>query len=214
MEKRNLPDRYADLRVEHGITQTELAKKLGLSKQGISFLESGARKLSAETLNLYADFFDVSTDYLLGRTDVRTTNVTVNEICKYTGLSEKALAAIVKLNKEVEESHFDNHVQKKYNHINALNYFLGNEDFVPFSFLISQVYQICKPDVQYNYNESNYIENFNNLSSLVPLFLERMNSNMITKPKYAAAQLVEAQNVLWKIFYDLIIQSFSESSDK
>lgn len=88
MEKRNLPDRYTDLRVEKGISQTELAKEFDCNKQYISLIESGDRDLSITMLERYADFFNVSTDYLLGRTDIKSTDTTMKSVCEYTGLNE------------------------------------------------------------------------------------------------------------------------------
>lgn len=91
MNKRSLSDRYMDLRIEKGLSQTELAKVLGCNKQYISKFEDGTRSLSMSMLVKYADFFDVSTDYLLGRTDIKTANIAVKEICDYTGLNEEAI---------------------------------------------------------------------------------------------------------------------------
>lgn len=95
MKKRNLPDRYTDLRVEKGISQTELAKEIDCNKQYISLIEKGDRDLSITMLERYADFFNVSTDYLLGRTDIKSTDTTIQSVCEYTGLSEKAIQLVV-----------------------------------------------------------------------------------------------------------------------
>ena len=45
----------------------ELGQKLNLAESTISGYENGNRKPDYDTLNKFADFFDVSTDYLLGR---------------------------------------------------------------------------------------------------------------------------------------------------
>lgn len=91
MDKRNLTDRYADLRIEKELSQTELAAALGVSKQIISAYENGDRPLSLDNLLKYADFFGVSADYLLGRTDIKTPKINVQKICDYTGLSENTV---------------------------------------------------------------------------------------------------------------------------
>lgn len=57
------------LRERNNISQIEFAKKIGVSNTVLSRYESGDRKPDYDTLQLIADFFDVSTDYLLGRTD-------------------------------------------------------------------------------------------------------------------------------------------------
>lgn len=59
------------LRNERKITQRELATLLNLSPSTIAMYETGQRKPDFQTLQKIADFFDVSTDYLLGRTDIR-----------------------------------------------------------------------------------------------------------------------------------------------
>lgn len=59
------------LRKENGLTQLELGDKLGLSKANISKYESNVHEPSIETLNKLSDLFNVSVDYLLGRTNVR-----------------------------------------------------------------------------------------------------------------------------------------------
>jgi transcriptional regulator with XRE-family HTH domain len=62
-------ERLVKLRVDKGLSQYELAKILKLSRGQISNYELGSRQPDYETLTQLADFFDVSTDYLLGRTN-------------------------------------------------------------------------------------------------------------------------------------------------
>jgi transcriptional regulator with XRE-family HTH domain len=65
------PARLRRLREEQGLTQSELGRRFGLSKQAISTYETGGSSPDKETLSRMADFFNVSVDYLLGRTDVQ-----------------------------------------------------------------------------------------------------------------------------------------------
>ena len=62
-------ERLKELRGEHGITQDQLSEKTGLSHGCIAMLEVEKRTPTAQTLNALADYFGVTTDYLLGRTD-------------------------------------------------------------------------------------------------------------------------------------------------
>lgn len=55
------------LRKEKGISQHELAKYIGISREAITNLEINKRKPDMEILIKLADYFDVSTDFLLGR---------------------------------------------------------------------------------------------------------------------------------------------------
>ena len=57
------------LRQARGLSQVDLGKRLNVSKQSISNWENDNIMPSVETLVQMADFFSVSTDYLLGRTD-------------------------------------------------------------------------------------------------------------------------------------------------
>ena len=57
------------LRKEKGATQADVAKFLGCFYQNYQSLEYGKTTPSASTLFQLAEYFNVSTDYLLGRTD-------------------------------------------------------------------------------------------------------------------------------------------------
>lgn len=60
-------DRLRELRTSKGLSQSELAKKLNVSKSTISMLEVGSRKPSWELMEQIADYFNVDLDYLLGK---------------------------------------------------------------------------------------------------------------------------------------------------
>lgn len=66
-----LPERLSELRLEKKMTHQQMASFLGITRQGYGNYESGKRDLDTQTLNTLADFFEVDTDYLLGRTNVR-----------------------------------------------------------------------------------------------------------------------------------------------
>lgn len=59
------------LREEKGLTQLQLALRLGLNQNSISRYESGQHEADYQTLIMFADFFNVSIDYLIGRTDTK-----------------------------------------------------------------------------------------------------------------------------------------------
>lgn len=65
-------DRFKQLREESGLTQEELARRLGVSKGTVGNYESGARTpRKLDDLNSLADYFNVEIDYLLGRSNDR-----------------------------------------------------------------------------------------------------------------------------------------------
>lgn len=74
MEQNNLAIRIVDLREKQGITQTELAKKMGLDKSSMSKIENGTRKVSSDELRKLSDIFEVSADYLLGTVSKKNNN--------------------------------------------------------------------------------------------------------------------------------------------
>lgn len=61
--------RLKQLRKENDVSQIKLAMDLNLSQNTISRYETGVREADYETLIKLADYFGVSVDYLLGRTD-------------------------------------------------------------------------------------------------------------------------------------------------
>lgn len=86
----NFTERLRQLRDESGKTQSQIAKELGLTPQAFSYFVNG-REPNYETLGKIADYFQVSVDYLIGKTEIRTTNLTKKAICEATALSEASI---------------------------------------------------------------------------------------------------------------------------
>lgn len=61
--------RLKELRKKKRMSQVALAMALNMSQNSISRYETGEREADYETLIAFADFFNVSVDFLLGRTD-------------------------------------------------------------------------------------------------------------------------------------------------
>lgn len=62
-------ERLKELRKSKKLTLKELGKMVGASESTISLYESGKRQPDYSTLQRFADVFEVTTDYLLGRED-------------------------------------------------------------------------------------------------------------------------------------------------
>lgn len=62
-------ERLLEQRLLLNLTQTEMAKQLNIKQPSYIRYENGSAESSYENLVKLADFFDVSTDYLLGRVD-------------------------------------------------------------------------------------------------------------------------------------------------
>ena len=61
--------RLKELRKRRGLSQLRLAMELGMNQNSISRYESSEREADYQTLIQLADYFNVSIDYLLERTD-------------------------------------------------------------------------------------------------------------------------------------------------
>ena len=62
-------ERLKSLRREKGLKQEELAKELGLTQRKISYWENGVTEPDLAALWKLSDYFGVSVDYLLGKSD-------------------------------------------------------------------------------------------------------------------------------------------------
>ena len=70
-----IADRISALRAQHNMTQTELAKRLGLTRSGVNAWEMGISVPSTQYIVELAALFGVSTDFLLGLSSEATLSV-------------------------------------------------------------------------------------------------------------------------------------------
>lgn len=85
--------RIKELRIAQGLTQVELAQKIAVSKQAVSNWENNNIQPSIDMLLKIADYFGVSTDYLLGRNNDCSLDV--------SGLSKEHIAHIRMIIKDI-----------------------------------------------------------------------------------------------------------------
>ena len=78
------PTRLRELLAPKGVTITALADKLEISRQAVSQYQDGSTQPNLQSLAEIAKYFGVSTDWLLGLTDMRTPNMDVRAIANYT----------------------------------------------------------------------------------------------------------------------------------
>ena len=64
-------ERLVELRTEKGLSQKTAAIELGISQALLSHYEKGIREFNLDFLCRIADYYDVTADYILGRTDSR-----------------------------------------------------------------------------------------------------------------------------------------------
>jgi transcriptional regulator with XRE-family HTH domain len=94
MPKNILGDKLKKLRKEKNLTQAELSKLLGLSKNYIAKVESGV-KPSMETFRKLADFFEVPIEYLVSENEDNTAVVPVR--------NKEILEALIEVDKMEHE---------------------------------------------------------------------------------------------------------------
>lgn len=63
-------DRLRELRIEKNISQQQLGNVVNVSKMAVSHWESGHSEPSIEQLIVISDYFEVTVDYLTGKTDL------------------------------------------------------------------------------------------------------------------------------------------------
>lgn len=85
----DLSVRLRQLRLDKRLRQDQVARLVGVSKGAISAYETDIRQPSYDVLIRLANLYRVSTDYLLGRTDDRTLDI--------SGLSAREVAIVSEL---------------------------------------------------------------------------------------------------------------------
>ena len=66
--------RIQDLRTDADLSQRELSEILHISQRSYSHYETGSRNIPVEMLIRLANYYDISVDYLVGRTDKKEMN--------------------------------------------------------------------------------------------------------------------------------------------
>ncbi|MBQ9673203.1 MAG: helix-turn-helix transcriptional regulator [Ruminococcus sp.] len=82
-------DRLRELREDNDLTQTQIANKFNVKQITISQYERGTRQVSLDILVKYAEYFNVSTDYILGLTNNPTPNYNIKNQVNIKGGKNK-----------------------------------------------------------------------------------------------------------------------------
>lgn len=129
--------RLKDLREDKKLSQAELAKAFGKSQVAISKYENGNRKVDYDTLNKYAEFFQVSTDYLLGTAQNAINSHVIENNFKNSGNSTMTINNINNQNKELSSDDIKQLKDKQLDHatylinlyVNAVEVWSDNQFF-------------------------------------------------------------------------------------
>jgi len=95
---RTLGDNLRNAREEKNLTQVEVARKTGIHNKTISNYENNVSSPDPETLKLFADVYETTVDYLLGRTPIKNAKGTWtnrDNVCvDVSDLPEEAVAKV------------------------------------------------------------------------------------------------------------------------
>ena len=97
MDGNKMGQRIAGLRKGAGESQEQLAASLGEVRETVKHWENGTRQLKAKAIVKLASHFNVSSDYLLGLREVKSTDITIQGVADYTGLSEEMIIDLHKI---------------------------------------------------------------------------------------------------------------------
>lgn len=101
-------NRLKELRLEKGLLQSDVAKVINKSDRLVGFYENGKRDMSTETLAILADFFNVSIDYLLGKSDIRKPDAEIKQEFEFAyhkeaeGLTDEEIADAIRFYKQIK----------------------------------------------------------------------------------------------------------------
>ena len=148
-------ERIKILRTERNLTQAALAHALGIAKTTLAAYEQDKNEPSNETFIKIANYFNVSADYLLGLTDVKTANANIAFIANYLGLTERSIAELHSYH-DIAKKYHNTHMMQK---LRILNMF-----FEPHCELLEHI-------TDYIYFSATHFKKFsdNSNSSLTPI---------------------------------------------
>ena len=107
---------------ETGLARQAIADEMGCDVSTITKHYNGTRNLTIDFIAMYARYFNVSSDYLLGLSEVRTVSPDTAMICRVTGLDDKAVRTLSEIN---EPTSFESPKEI----IKTLNYLIGELDY-------------------------------------------------------------------------------------
>lgn len=115
-------ERLRSLIDETGLARQAIADEMGCDVSTVTKHYNGTRNLTIDFIAMYARYFNVSSDYLLGLSEVRTVSPDTAMICRVTGLDDKAVRTLSEIN---EPTSFESPKEI----IKTLNYLIGELNY-------------------------------------------------------------------------------------
>ena len=168
------------LRKKHKLTQTQLAKNVGLSFSAISMYERGEREPDFETIERFADYFNVDFNYIMGKSQF-TTAIVQCDICgmryEATSLSEvehhnNNHTAFLLAQKHYGES-FVLNPNKEFSIRNDAFYIINNADKFKEHELKQAFYDFCRAHLSKSIRVNSYNLNHPEINEYVAMLLNQ-----------------------------------------
>ena len=181
--------------------QEEIAKRIGTSRQNIGNWLSGKAKPDIYSLAKIAKEYEISTDWILGLTDIKSPQTDIRLICRYTGLSEESVNS---LHNFTDSGDGDMLYSSKENEI--LNAVLSNEKFYK---IISSICFITL------FSDNHYKA----VEKMIPKIKEIIYGDIETKYKIVFLKIIVnmcgiKDSRFFSNEYNAVINDKSSSSDK
>lgn len=133
--------RLKQLRAEHNLTQTDLAKVLGIAKTTLAAYEQGKSEPNIDTIIKIADFFNITTDYLLGHSDGR--KLENQEIYEYLGLIDESIETL-SIFKQLENNKYTKNQLRNINVLlSDLDTLVSISDYLNTASIEDEQYVVC-----------------------------------------------------------------------
>lgn len=130
--------------LDRKVSQKELADKVGVSRQVISQYCNGVTSPNVETLKSIAEFFNVSSDFLIGLTSIPTTNTEDRAIHDKTGLSDAAIM-VLKKNKTLIDQIYEGKDGQLPNELQSVNMIIEEMEYVDNFIELFTKYRLFQP---------------------------------------------------------------------
>lgn len=202
--------RLNDLFEKENVKQCQLAEELGISTGVISDYRNGKKYPQEEILRKIANKFKVSTDYLLGKTELQSTDKNYKMIYDFTGLTDDAIFNLHDNKKMIEKNlgskcHSDDYFKQS---LKAINYLISNENetqiFYNIAVFLWKQYKTLEPDVLKELKKANPTQE--ELESLNMLFenkieiLDELNvRHYLSVEDLSSISIIHIQNELNKL---------------
>lgn len=176
LDNKIIGERLKACRESTGEKQIDIANLLNAQRQIVSYYETGARMPNIEDLALLAKHFNTSVDYLLGLSDIKSTDTDLIAVCKYTGLSEDAADTLHQIADESEnynsfgediiqfcgEDLNQKHRNQRAAYLDFINYCFYDDEMSDFMGVLEYATEYKNQLLNWNARAKKLIEDFNN----------------------------------------------------